>query len=82
MGRPLPLKFASEFGGSGPISNTWFQVHKLNGISIGSHLLMSSFSKSNSRVHKSSALAEMGDRARAKWAQKPGLFICTFPWGS
>jgi len=29
---------------------------------------------------KSSAVAEMGDRARAKWAEKWGL-MCLFPWG-
>jgi len=32
-------------------------------------------------VDKSSAVAEMGDRARAKWAEKWGL-LCPFLWAS
>jgi len=31
--------------------------------------------------YKSSAVAEMGDRASEKWAEKWGL-PCPFPWGS
>jgi len=31
--------------------------------------------------NKSSAVAEIGDRARAKWPEKWGL-LCPFPWGS
>jgi len=31
---------------------------------------------------KSSAVAEMGDRARATWAEKcGGGLLCPFPWG-
>jgi len=31
--------------------------------------------------NKSSAVAEMGDRVRAKWVEKWGL-LCPFPWGA
>jgi len=30
--------------------------------------------------NRSSAVAEMGDRARQQWAKKWGL-LCPFPWG-
>jgi len=30
--------------------------------------------------NKSSALAEMGDRIRTKWAEKRGGLLCPFPW--
>jgi len=30
-------------------------------------------------LNKSSAVAEMGDRARAKWAEKWGRLHCRFP---
>ena len=33
-------------------------------------------------IYKSSAVAEMGDRARAKWAEKwRRELLCPFPWG-
>jgi len=32
--------------------------------------------------NKSTAVAEMGDRARAKWAEKWGGLLCPFAWGS
>ena len=32
-------------------------------------------------IDKSSAVAEMGDRARAKWVEKWGVLIL-FPWGN
>ena len=31
--------------------------------------------------HKSSAVPQMGDRARAKWAEKCRGLLCSFPWG-
>jgi len=34
------------------------------------------------RPNKSSAIAEMGDHARAKWAENWGRLLCPFPWGS
>ena len=33
-------------------------------------------------INKSSAVTEMGDRARAKWAEKLWGLPCPFPWGS
>jgi len=32
-------------------------------------------------LYKNSAIAEMGDRPRAKWAKSGGL-LCPFPWGA
>jgi len=38
-------------------------------------------SQQAAKFNNSSAVAEMGDRARAKWAEKWGL-LCPFPCGS
>jgi len=35
----------------------------------------------NIKINNSSAVAEMGDRARAKWTEKWGL-LCPFPRGA